>query len=202
MTPEQVSELMVQIWEGPVARTYLRGELCSKVNLQAEIYRHFQALNLPDLKIWFSVPLVFPPFLREEYLNWRLYRLKKALDGQVIDMVVSEGTDILMIGELNFDPGGYGDYRKDMKRLCGLAQLAGEGILYISRTPFTGQVDDGLPFLLHEELLTTYMVINQKASMGLELNTLKKAYTGIQFPSSFLHLKAAVQEDKVLFGHK
>ncbi|MEL6132512.1 MAG: hypothetical protein AAFR59_04015 [Bacteroidota bacterium] len=193
---------MVQIWEGPVARAYLRGDLCSKVNLQAEIYRHFQSISLPDLKIWFSVPLTFPPIRKEEYLDWRQYRLKKALEGQFIDMMITQESDILMIGELNFDPGGYGDYRKDMKRLCGLAQLAGEGVVYISRIPFTGKIDEALPFLLHEDLLTTYVVINQQASMGLELKRLKKAYPGIQFPTSFLHLKGAVQEDKVLFGHK
>ena len=101
---------------------------CSKVNLQAEIYRHFQSISLADLKIWFSVPLIFPPIRKEEYLDWRQYRLKKALEGQVIDMMITHESDILMIGELNFDPGGYGDYRKDMKRLCGLAKLAGEGI--------------------------------------------------------------------------
>lgn len=202
MTSERIRDFLVEIWKGPLAEAYLRGELGSQTKIKAEVYRHFQNLGLPELTIWLDPAIHFPPFIREEYLKWRQYRVKRYLEGEEIDLLITQGTDIIAAIELNFDPGGYGDFRRDMKHLCALSELAGEGLVYLARDPKTGKLDDGRPYLLAEDLLCIYAVINQQASMGLEMESLKKAHPQMRFPAYFLHLQAAIQQDKVRFGYK
>ncbi|MCI4669260.1 MAG: hypothetical protein MRZ79_14085 [Bacteroidia bacterium] len=199
MNTDQLKVWLARAWQGKVAEMYKEGYLTDEEMLKAAFFHALHNSQMPEIKIWLSQKLNFPPFKESDFLNWEIYHKKKKLQGFKADMLVTYKDELLAMMVLNFVPGGYGDFREHLDILETIHGLRGEGKVRLKINPHSGNpmVDHG--YSISEDLLVVYTVLNNEASMSLELSKLKEHCTDPLFWYYFYFLKAGIGANKIKF---
>lgn len=199
MNSEQIKVWLAGAWEGRVSDMYKGGWIANRQMLLAAMFHAMNSPEMPGFRVWLSESIAFPPMKAEDYLDWENYHKKQELQGKRADLLVTDKDELRAVLLLNFAPDGYGDFREDMAFLECLHHLRGAGDILLKKNPHTGKIKVDEVYPIHEELLLVYAVVNQEASMSLEIKTLKEQVRDPLFWYYFYSLQGKIGAFKIKF---
>lgn len=198
---QELKQYLIYIWKHEIGPAYHEGRLANLMALEAEWYRHLYTWGGGDYEIWIEPKLDFVPQAGIVFDDLEGFRLRKWLLGQQLSLILTQYSEVICVIQLNFSPGDYAVFRREMRRLVSLFLLEGETQLKLRKDPHTGKIDESSFFTLSPGVLYVYGVITRKGSFALEQSTLVKEFDTGHLPAHFLHLKGAVKADKIVFSH-
>jgi len=199
MNIEQLKDWLGIAWRERLSEIYRRGMLNNPFMVQAALFHYLNTPELPHVRVWLSQSIEFPTFKEEDYLDWQIYHHKKKLMGQVLDLIITNEEEVLAIGLLNVEAGGYGDFREHLELMETFHQIRGKGELRMRIHPHHGKLDENHTYLIREDTLLVYGVINQEASMSLEWDKLKAHCKDPLFWYHFYFLQGKIGDSKIKF---
>jgi len=171
MNIEQLKDWLGIAWRERLSEIYRRGMLNNPFMVQAALFHYLNTPELPHVRVWLSQSIEFPTFKEE----------------------------VLAIGLLNVEAGGYGDFREHLELMETFHQIRGKGELRMRIHPHHGKLDENHTYLIREDTLLVYGVINQEASMSLEWDKLKAHCKDPLFWYHFYFLQGKIGDSKIKF---
>ncbi|GAB4402314.1 MAG: hypothetical protein OHK0039_00150 [Bacteroidia bacterium] len=194
---DELTYQLAGFWESDIARAYAAGRIPNAQTLLAELYRH---LAEADWELRMMPQLHFLPANPAQETVEEI-QLKQWLLHYQPGLLVCRDQQVYAALDLNFSPDDMGSYRRDMRRLMSLQRLAGRVWLLTDLDPYTGRLAQQRPYLLHQELWSIYAIVTRAASFGLVTEELLREYDGLYADARFLHLTAAIYDDRAVFRH-
>jgi len=200
MNVEQIKDWFVRMWQDHLPQLYQQGLLVNSTMVQAAMYQYLSGPAFPDVNIWLSPKVVFPPYQQADYLKWKSFHAKKKLLSSEIDLLLTVKNEVKAVLKLDFKASGYGFPREDMDWFKQFYVLKGEGDLLIRINPHTGKLNPKDSFHVAEDVLMIYAVVNQQHSFSLDWETLKKNNSDPIFWYHFLLLKGKIGQQNIKFS--
>lgn len=190
---------LIQAWQGPVYEAFAGGRLPHAGQVLAELFRALDGAGLPPANVWIQPRLQFAP--EEEAFSdiGPDESVRMWLNGQTASLLVTQDGLVTGALELLFEPGGYPDYRRPVRRLMSLVQLAGKASVLLYRDAL-GQLLPGAGLPLAPGLLPVLAVAARQGGLALSQQALLREYPGPLLPPRFLHLTAETHARNATFG--
>ncbi|MDX2286028.1 MAG: hypothetical protein NW241_17810 [Bacteroidia bacterium] len=190
---------LVQAWQGPVYEAFAEGRLPHAGQVLAELFRVLDGAGMPPAAAWIQPRLHFAPEEEAFSETGPDESVRMWLHGQTASMLVTQDGLVTGALELLFEPGGYPDYRRPVRRLMSLVQLAGKASLLLYRSP-QGMLLPGTGLPLAPDLLPVLAVAARQGGLALSQQALLREYPGPLLPPRFLHLTAEIHDRSAVFG--
>lgn len=179
-----VSDLLLEIWTGPIKENYSRGKICSERHLQCELY-HLLRLN-SNLDVWIEPTLI----------------VKTGDTGRTMkpNLLISQANEILAVLEIKNVPDGEAAYKADVEKLV-LFESSSTATYHLETDLATGRFKQDVEFKISKHLLCVYAAIS-RGNFAYSVKPTKFWLSNdpdIKLPKNFLHLVGRLYKNDLRF---
>lgn len=152
------------IWQNQIKQSYLDGLIPSERHLQAEIF-YFMKLSLDGYQIYVE-PFEFK--IKSNPTTTDVNIIEEYYPGQVPDIIITKGNQIVAIVEVKYTPHSHCEYKKDMLKLMRYQNYSDSFSLTVDTS--RGEFDKINKINITNETAYLFLGIAKADSGAFELN--------------------------------